>query len=101
MSVRQVLRLEDMVHLTEIQCSPLLHIGMDHVLSEPRHKGTILQISLSFSYNSFVKFHGEKFDSYNMTVLYPDACTKHYKGTPLCNPKFESYLYCLKLSTST
>ena len=42
-------------------------IGMDRVISEPCYKGTILQrnyrkmtIKWSFSYNSFVKFHGTK-----------------------------------------
>ena len=41
-------------------------IGMDHVISELCYRGTILQgnyrkmtILWSFSYNSFVKFHGK------------------------------------------
>ena len=55
-----------------VQCSPFImiylrSIGMDHVISELCYKGTILQrnyrkmtIPWSFSYNSFVKFHGKK-----------------------------------------
>ena len=65
---------------------------MDRVISEPSYKGRILQrnyrkmtIKWSFSYNSFVKFHGTKFGSRNMTVLYPIWCYKEacYKGTVL------------------
>ena len=39
----------------------------------------------SFSYNSFVKFHGKKFGSHNTTMLYPNPCYKKvcYKGTTL------------------
>ena len=64
-------------------------IGMDHVMRESCNKATILQtlrnyrkmtISWSFTYNSFVKFHGKILGSLNMTVLYPDLC---YKGTAL------------------
>ena len=56
----------------ELQCSLfmmlyLVSIGMDRVISEASYKGTILQrnnrkmiIKWSFSYNSFVKFHGTK-----------------------------------------
>ena len=54
----------------KMQCSPM---GMDHVISELCYKGTILQryyrnmtILWSFSYNSFVRFHGKKFGSHNM-----------------------------------
>ena len=55
-----------------VQCSPFITIysgftGMDLVISESCYKGTILQrnyrkmtILWSFSYNSFVKFHGNK-----------------------------------------
>ena len=55
-----------------IQYSPFImlylgSIGMDCAISEPCYKGTILQrnyrkmtIKWSFSYNSFVKFHGTK-----------------------------------------
>ena len=58
--------------VTLIQCSPfitlcLVSIGLDHYISESCYKGTILlrnnrkmTISWSFSYNSFVKFHGKK-----------------------------------------
>ena len=47
---------------------------MDRVLSQPCYKGTILQrnyrkitIIWSFSYNLFVKFHGEKMESTTWT----------------------------------
>ena len=55
-----------------IQTSPFItlcsgSIGMDRVICEPCYKGTILQghyrkmtMKWSFSYNSFVKFHGKK-----------------------------------------
>ena len=50
---------------------------MGHVTSEMCFKETILQgnyrkmtILWSFSYDSFVKFHG----SHTMTVLYPNLC---------------------------
>ena len=56
-------------------------IGMDHFISEPCHKGTILKrnyrkttIQWSFSYNFFEKFHGKR----NLeattfkSVLYPN-----------------------------
>ena len=62
-------------HYTEIlayeQCSLFItlcleSIVMDHVISELRYKGTILQrhyrkmtMKWSFSYNTFVKFHGK------------------------------------------
>ena len=57
---------------TYVQYSPFImlylgSIGMDRVISDPCYKGTILQrnyrkmtIKWSFSYNSFVKFHGTK-----------------------------------------
>ena len=52
-------------------------IGMDRVISELCYKGTILQrnyrkmtIKWSFSYNSFVKFHGTKiWESQNDRVI--------------------------------
>ena len=59
---------------------------------EPCYKGTILlryygniTILWSFSYNSFVKLHGKKFGSHNMTLLYPNLCYNEvcYKGTAL------------------
>ena len=50
-----------------VKCLYLGSIGMDHVISESCCKGTIIQrnyrknnIIWSFSYNSFVKFHGKK-----------------------------------------
>ena len=62
-------------------------IGLDHVISESCYKGTILQridrkmtILWSFSYYSFVKFHGKLFGNHNMTCLYRNLC---YKGTAL------------------
>ena len=33
-----------------------------------------MTISWSFSFNSFVKFHGEKIWSHNITVLYANLC---------------------------
>ena len=58
--------------------------------TESNTKGTILQRNYrkmnikSFSYNSFVKFHGKKIGSHNMTVFYPntESCFKgqFYKG---------------------
>ena len=68
--------------LLEIQCSPFItlylgSIGRDHILCKLCYTGTILQknyrkmtIPWSFSYNSFVKFHGKKYGSHNMTMLY-------------------------------
>ena len=63
---------------------------MDPAISEPCYKGTILQrnyrkMTMSFSYNSFVKFHGKFFLSHNMTMLYPKPCYIEvwYKGTEL------------------
>ena len=65
---------------------------MDSVIREFGFKVTILQrnyrkmtIIWSFSYNSFVKFHGKKFGSHNMTVLYSNPCFNEvcYKGTAL------------------
>ena len=65
---------------------------MDHVISEACDKGTILQrnyrkmtIKWSFSYNSFVKFHGTKIwepqhDQVLSNMCYKEAC---YKGTVL------------------
>ena len=39
----------------------------------------------SFSYNSFVKFHGTIFGSHTMTMLKPNQCYNEvcYKGTAL------------------
>ena len=45
---------------------------MEHIISDPSYKGTILL--RSFSYNSFVKFHSKKFGSHNMTMLYRNPC---------------------------
>ena len=44
-----------------------------------------MTIVWSFSYNSFVKFHGKKIWSHNMTVVYTNACFNDvcYKGTAL------------------
>ena len=56
-------------------------IGTDCDIGESCYNGTILQrnyrkmtMKWSFSYNSFIKFHGKKFGSHNMTVLYPNPC---------------------------
>ena len=67
-----------------------LDLGMDCLLSKSSYKGTILQrhyrkmtILWSYSYNSFVKHHGEKqYGSHNMTPLYQNMCYKEvcYKG---------------------
>ena len=46
-------------------------IGMDEVIREKCHKEVILW---SFSYNSFIKSHGEKIGSHNMTVICPNLC---------------------------
>ena len=60
---------------------------MDHhlriILQRNYKKMTILP--WSFSYNSFVKFHGKKFGSQNMAVLYPIPCYIEvcYNGTVL------------------
>ena len=42
-----------------------------------------MTIKWSFSYNSFVKFHGKKFGGHNMTMLYqnPSYNKVCYKGT--------------------
>ena len=65
-------------------------IGMKPVMSDLSYKGTILQrhyrkitIKWSFSYNSFVKFHGKNIWGHSMTVLYPNPCYREvcYKGT--------------------
>ena len=80
-----------------MQCSPFIALflgysGLDHVINESCYKRTILQrnyrkmtISWSFSYNSFVKFHGKKIGSHNMTLLYPNTFYSEvcYKGTAL------------------
>ena len=54
-------------------------IGMDHVISEPGYKQTILHR------NSFVKFRLKKFGSHNMIVLYPNLFSNevYYKETAL------------------
>ena len=47
---------------------------LDRFISEWCCKGTILQRNyrkMTFSYNSFVKFHGKKNGSHSMTVFYP------------------------------
>ena len=63
---------------------------MGHVISESCYKRTILSnikgiITWSFSYNSFVKFHGKKFVYLNMTMIYPKPCYNEvcYKDTAL------------------
>ena len=65
---------------------------MDNVISESCYKEIILQrnyrkmtILWSFSYNSFVKFHGKIFSSHNVTVLYSNLWYNKvcYKGTAL------------------
>ena len=80
-------------------CSPFItlcfgSIQMNHVINESckNHEGTILQknyrkmtIQWSFSYNSFVKIHGNIFVSHKMTMLYPNLSYNKvcYKGTAL------------------
>ena len=56
-------------------------IGMDSILSQSHYKRAILQrtyrkmtISMSFSYISFVKFHGKQFASHKMTMLFTSVC---------------------------
>ena len=48
-----------------------------------------MTIAWSFSYNSFVKLHGKKYGSHNMTTLYLNLCYNEecYKGTAM------NYLY--------
>ena len=69
-----------------IQCNSFItlcfgYIRINYVIGELCYKETILQrnyrkmtIVWSFSYNSFVKFHGKKIGSHNMTVFYPNLC---------------------------
>ena len=50
------------------------YLGMECVITIPCYKGTILQwnyrkMTISFPCNSFVKFHGKKVRSYNMTIV--------------------------------
>ena len=76
-----------------VQCGPFITLCLEiHRNGQPSYKGIILQrnykkmtISWSSSYNSFVKFHGKKFGSQNMTVLYPNPCYIEvcYNGTVL------------------
>ena len=49
---------------------------------------------MSFSYSSFVKFHGKKIGNHNMTVLYLNLCYKeaYYKGTILYN-SFREFVF--------
>ena len=61
----------------------------DLVISELCYNGTILhrnyrKMTVSFSYNSFVKLYGKTFRSH-MSVLYHNPCYNevHYKGTAL------------------
>ena len=64
-------------------------IGMVIVLSDLCHEGTILQrnyrkmtILWSFSFNSFVKFHGKKNrEHYNISTVNPCYNEVCYKGT--------------------
>ena len=44
-----------------------------------------MTILWSFSYNFFVKFHGKKPGTHNMTVIYPNLSDNEvsYKGTVL------------------
>ena len=60
-------------------CYVLGSIGLDLVINESYYKGTIIQrnyrktnMTWSFSYNSFVKFHGKKNGRHIMAVLYPN-----------------------------
>ena len=62
----------------------------DLVISELCYNGTILhrnyrKMTVSFSYNSFVKFYGKKFRSHIMTIVYSNLCDNEvrYKGTAL------------------
>ena len=89
--------------ITSIKCLLILYVSRKHeinhyankvqfyqsldntigrtVISAMSYKGAILQrnyrkmvISWSFSDNSFIKLHGKKIGSHNMTVLYPNLC---------------------------
>ena len=55
-----------------------------------------MTILWSFSYNSFVKFHGKKFGIHNITLLYPNLCYNEmcYKGTEMYAHK-EYFIGCL------
>ena len=53
--------------LTYIEYSPLGSIGIDNVISKSCYKGTILQRN----YYYFVKLHGKKIGSHNMTCVIP------------------------------
>ena len=63
---------------------------MHYVISEVFYKGATLQrnrkmtIRWSFSYNSFVKFHGKKIET-TTQLLYPNLCYNKvcYKVTEL------------------
>ena len=85
----------------------LASIGMDHNVSESCYKGKILQrncrkmtMKWSFSYNSFVKFHVNKYGSHNMMTLlhaYPTNCYKNVcnKGTILYYKHLIKFSRCL------
>ena len=49
-----------------------------------------MTISGAFSYDSFVKLHGKKFGSCNITVLYPKPCSNEvcYKMTAFESNKY-------------
>ena len=51
----------------------------------PVIKYNFTMISLSFSYKSIIKLNGKKFESHNMTMLYPNLCYNKacYKKTAL------------------
>ena len=60
---------------------------MDCVISELFYKGKILQKNnRKMTINTFVKLHGKKFWSHNLTVLFPKSCYNEvcYKGRD-CN----------------
>ena len=67
----------------------LVSIGMDHVLGEMCYKRIILQRSYKkmtilwpFSYNSFVKFHGEKWN-HKIRLIFICAIAKCVINEPL------------------
>ena len=62
-------------------------IGMGSVVNESSYKDTILQsnyrkmtIKWSFTYSSFVKFHGKKWEPQYPNLRFKEVC---YKGTAL------------------
>ena len=81
-----------------VQCSPFItlclgSLEINCVISKSCYKGTILQrnyrkmtVIWSFSYNSFVKFHGKKIGSHYMARFFLNPCNNEvcYKGSLPC-----------------